>query len=84
MNHAGEGLSHEAKHRCRYTVQYDNRVYTCKVRAGGGVCLSPADLCSRGHVFMFYLTSGLLRGRKGGHSGPEDLGFLRLPMDGPR
>ena len=31
MNHAGEGLNHKAKHRCRYSVQYDNRVYTCKV-----------------------------------------------------
>lgn len=40
MNHAGEGLSHEAKHRCRYTLQYDNRVYTCKV--SWGVCLRPA------------------------------------------
>ncbi|TWW72199.1 zinc finger FYVE domain-containing protein 1-like [Takifugu flavidus] len=36
MNHAGEGLSHEAKHRCRYTVQYDNRVYTCKACYEGG------------------------------------------------
>lgn len=31
MNHVGEGVNHEAKHRCRYSVQYDNRVYTCKV-----------------------------------------------------
>lgn len=31
MNHLGEGQSHEAKHRCRYSVQYDNRIYTCKV-----------------------------------------------------
>lgn len=31
MNHLKEGLDHEAKHRCRYTAQYDNRIYTCKV-----------------------------------------------------
>lgn len=31
MNHLKEGLGHEAKHRCRYTAQYDNRIYTCKV-----------------------------------------------------
>ncbi|KAL0969148.1 hypothetical protein UPYG_G00223150 [Umbra pygmaea] len=30
MNHMIEGLCHEAKHRCRYSPQYDNRVYTCK------------------------------------------------------
>ncbi|TWW69027.1 zinc finger FYVE domain-containing protein 1 [Takifugu flavidus] len=30
MNHLKEGLDHEAKHRCRYTAQYDNRIYTCK------------------------------------------------------
>lgn len=32
MNHLKEGLDHEAKHRCRYSAQYDNRIYTCKVR----------------------------------------------------
>lgn len=31
MNHFKEGLEHEAKHRCRYSAQYDNRIYTCKV-----------------------------------------------------
>lgn len=46
MNHAGEGLNHEAKHRCRYSVQYDNRVYTCKVRPRGFVCV----LVSSSHV----------------------------------
>uniref|UniRef100_A0A669ELM1 Zinc finger FYVE-type containing 1 n=1 Tax=Oreochromis niloticus TaxID=8128 RepID=A0A669ELM1_ORENI len=30
MNHLKEGLDHEAKHRCRYSAQYDNRIYTCK------------------------------------------------------
>ncbi|KAM8833460.1 zinc finger FYVE domain-containing protein 1-like isoform 2-T2 [Synchiropus picturatus] len=30
MNHLLEGDFHEAKHRCRYSVQHDNRVFTCK------------------------------------------------------
>ncbi|KAF0870870.1 zinc finger FYVE domain-containing protein 1 isoform X1 [Crocuta crocuta] len=30
MNHGKEGVPHEAKSRCRYSHQYDNRVYTCK------------------------------------------------------
>uniref|UniRef100_A0A8C5KCL1 FYVE-type domain-containing protein n=1 Tax=Jaculus jaculus TaxID=51337 RepID=A0A8C5KCL1_JACJA len=30
MNHGKEGVPHEAKGRCRYSHQYDNRVYTCK------------------------------------------------------
>ena len=30
MNHLKEGSEHEAKHRCRYSAQYDNRIYTCK------------------------------------------------------
>lgn len=30
MNHLKEGLDHEAKHRCRYSAQYDNHIYTCK------------------------------------------------------
>ncbi|XP_046904129.1 zinc finger FYVE domain-containing protein 1-like [Hypomesus transpacificus] len=36
MNHLWEGLSHEAKHRCRYSVHYDNRIYTCKACYEGG------------------------------------------------
>lgn len=31
MNHGKEGVPHEAKSRCSYSHQYDNRVYTCKV-----------------------------------------------------
>uniref|UniRef100_H3D057 Zinc finger FYVE-type containing 1 n=1 Tax=Tetraodon nigroviridis TaxID=99883 RepID=H3D057_TETNG len=31
MNHLKEGLGHEAKHRCCYSAQFDNRIYTCKV-----------------------------------------------------
>ncbi|KAL2789745.1 zinc finger FYVE domain-containing protein 1 isoform 3 [Daubentonia madagascariensis] len=30
MNHGKEGVPHEARSRCRYSHQYDNRVYTCK------------------------------------------------------
>uniref|UniRef100_A0A8C5HKF0 Zinc finger FYVE domain-containing protein 1-like n=1 Tax=Gouania willdenowi TaxID=441366 RepID=A0A8C5HKF0_GOUWI len=36
MNHLKEGLDHEAKHRCRYSAQYDNRIYTCKTCYEGG------------------------------------------------
>ncbi|XP_062895121.1 zinc finger FYVE domain-containing protein 1 [Mobula hypostoma] len=30
MNHAKDGIRHEAQSRCSYSHQYDNRVYTCK------------------------------------------------------
>ncbi|XP_035473658.1 zinc finger FYVE domain-containing protein 1 isoform X3 [Scophthalmus maximus] len=36
MNHLKEGANHEAKHRCRYSAQYDNRIYTCKACYEGG------------------------------------------------
>ncbi|XP_036941638.1 zinc finger FYVE domain-containing protein 1 isoform X2 [Acanthopagrus latus] len=36
MNHLKEELDHEAKHRCRYSAQYDNRIYTCKACYEGG------------------------------------------------
>ncbi|XP_077476280.1 zinc finger FYVE domain-containing protein 1-like [Stigmatopora argus] len=36
MNHLGEGVCHEAKHRCRYSLQLDNRIYTCKACYEGG------------------------------------------------
>ncbi|RVE56155.1 hypothetical protein OJAV_G00233490 [Oryzias javanicus] len=36
MNHLKEGLDHEAKHRCCYSAQYDNRIYTCKACYEGG------------------------------------------------
>lgn len=29
-------MCHEAKHRCRYSIQYDNRIYTCKACYEGG------------------------------------------------
>uniref|UniRef100_A0A8D3CP62 Zinc finger FYVE domain-containing protein 1-like n=1 Tax=Scophthalmus maximus TaxID=52904 RepID=A0A8D3CP62_SCOMX len=36
MNHLDEGVCHEAKQRCRYSAQYDNRIYTCKACYEGG------------------------------------------------
>lgn len=42
MNHLGEGQSHEAKHRCRYSLQYDNRIYTCKVGLPLRLLLQPS------------------------------------------
>ncbi|XP_069806192.1 zinc finger FYVE domain-containing protein 1 [Dendropsophus ebraccatus] len=30
MNHCKEGVPHEASRRCRYSHQFDNRVFTCK------------------------------------------------------
>ncbi|XP_069494721.1 zinc finger FYVE domain-containing protein 1 isoform X1 [Ambystoma mexicanum] len=36
MNHTKEGLAHDAHRRCRYSHQYDNRVYTCKACYEGG------------------------------------------------
>ncbi|XP_043930604.1 zinc finger FYVE domain-containing protein 1 [Protopterus annectens] len=36
MNHTKEGIPHESKNRCKYTHQYDNRVYTCKNCYEGG------------------------------------------------
>ncbi|XP_055741669.1 zinc finger FYVE domain-containing protein 1-like isoform X1 [Salvelinus fontinalis] len=36
MNHLKEEVNHEAKHRCRYSAQYDNRIYTCKACYEGG------------------------------------------------
>lgn len=55
MNHSGEGLNHEAKHRCRYSVQYDNRVYTCKVSRSRVLATREAPRAwggaSRLHVF---------------------------------
>ncbi|XP_028677071.1 zinc finger FYVE domain-containing protein 1 [Erpetoichthys calabaricus] len=36
MNHLKEGVSHETQNRCRYSAQYDNRVFTCKSCYEGG------------------------------------------------
>ncbi|XP_024147556.1 zinc finger FYVE domain-containing protein 1 [Oryzias melastigma] len=36
MNHLKEGLDHEAKHRCCYSAQHDNHIYTCKACYEGG------------------------------------------------
>ncbi|XP_006000562.1 zinc finger FYVE domain-containing protein 1 [Latimeria chalumnae] len=36
MNHMKEGVAHVANSRCKYSSQYDNRVYTCKACYEGG------------------------------------------------
>uniref|UniRef100_A0A1A8BB24 Zinc finger, FYVE domain containing 1 n=1 Tax=Nothobranchius kadleci TaxID=1051664 RepID=A0A1A8BB24_NOTKA len=36
MNHLDEGAFHDAQQRCRYSAQYDNRIYTCKACYEGG------------------------------------------------
>ncbi|MBN3326232.1 ZFYV1 protein, partial [Atractosteus spatula] len=48
MNHMKEGVPHEAKHRCRYSAQYDNRVFTCKAcyEAGKEVIVVPKTSAS--------------------------------------
>ncbi|KAG7466365.1 hypothetical protein MATL_G00164100 [Megalops atlanticus] len=48
MNHLREGVNHEAKHRCRYSAHYDNRVYTCKAcyEAGKEVIVVPKTSAS--------------------------------------
>lgn len=50
MNHLKEGLDHEAKHRCRYSAQYDNRIYTCKASTNlprmHSIVILPAGLVS--------------------------------------
>ncbi|XP_030627266.1 zinc finger FYVE domain-containing protein 1 isoform X2 [Chanos chanos] len=48
MNHLREGVAHEAKHRCRYSPQYDNRIYTCKAcyESGKEVIVVPKTTAS--------------------------------------
>uniref|UniRef100_A0A8B9GZP7 Zinc finger FYVE-type containing 1 n=1 Tax=Astyanax mexicanus TaxID=7994 RepID=A0A8B9GZP7_ASTMX len=48
MNHLREGVSHEAKHRCRYSPHYDNRIYTCKAcyESGKEVIVVPKTTAS--------------------------------------
>uniref|UniRef100_A0A8C1UIG2 Zinc finger, FYVE domain containing 1 n=1 Tax=Cyprinus carpio TaxID=7962 RepID=A0A8C1UIG2_CYPCA len=48
MNHLREGVVHEAKHRCRYSVHYDNRIYTCKAcyESGKEVIVVPKTTAS--------------------------------------
>lgn len=86
MNHLGEGLCHEAKHRCRYSVQYDNRIYTCKVSrvysSAGPLSLNWASCLYRS--LCTYVIVGLLRRGKGSDGCPKDLSLLWLSMDGPR
>ncbi|KAI2652003.1 Zinc finger FYVE domain-containing protein 1 [Labeo rohita] len=48
MNHLREGVAHEAKHRCRYSAHYDNRIYTCKAcyESGKEVIVVPKTTAS--------------------------------------
>ncbi|XP_076873688.1 zinc finger FYVE domain-containing protein 1 [Brachyhypopomus gauderio] len=48
MNHLREGVTHEAKHRCRYSAHYDNRIYTCKAcyESGKEVIVVPKTTAS--------------------------------------
>lgn len=48
MNHLREGVVHEAKHRCRYSAHYDNRIYTCKAcyESGKEVIVVPKTTAS--------------------------------------
>lgn len=48
MNHLREGIVHEAKHRCRYSAHYDNRIYTCKAcyESGKEVIVVPKTTAS--------------------------------------
>ncbi len=45
MNHLKEGLDHEAKHRCRYSAQYDNRIYTCKASTSPKISHACVEIC---------------------------------------
>lgn len=48
MNHLREGVVHEAKHRCCYSVHHDNRIYTCKAcyESGKEVIVVPKTTAS--------------------------------------
>ncbi|XP_061749814.1 zinc finger FYVE domain-containing protein 1-like isoform X2 [Nerophis ophidion] len=54
MNHLGEGVCHEEKHRCRYSAQFDNRIYTCKAcyEAGKEVIVIPKTSASSDSPWM--------------------------------
>lgn len=79
MNHLKEGLEHEAKHRCRYSAQYDNRIYTCKASTN-----PKRHTCMCWSMMMFWVSvsnfSGLLWGRKRGNSGSQNDGLVWLTV----
>lgn len=54
MNHGKEGVPHEAKSRCRYSHQYDNRVFTCKAcyERGNEVSVVPKTAASTDSPWM--------------------------------
>lgn len=85
MNHLKEGLDHEAKHRCRYSAQYDNRIYTCKASTNPHNALMwmcTVRLAGRFWVSALNL-SGLLWGREGGDCSPQNNGVIWLPLVWP-
>lgn len=79
MNHLKEGLDHEAKHRCRYSAQYDNRIYTCKASTHSKCYTCVCWIMMRCWVFVLNF-SGLLRGREGGNSGSQNDGLVWLTV----
>ncbi|TEA38160.1 zinc finger FYVE domain-containing protein 1 [Globicephala melas] len=54
MNHGKEGVPHEANSRCRYSHQYDNRVFTCKAcyERGNEVSVVPKTAASTDSPWM--------------------------------
>ncbi|TKC46435.1 hypothetical protein EI555_015621 [Monodon monoceros] len=54
MNHGKEGVPHEAKSHCRYSHQYDNRVFTCKAcyERGNEVSVVPKTAASTDSPWM--------------------------------
>lgn len=64
MNHLKEGLDHEAKHRCRYSAQYDNRIYTCKASTNPSTCVEGRRLDEILSVFAELLRPAMREGRR--------------------
>ena len=54
MNHGKQGVPHEANSRCRYSHQYDNRVFTCKAcyERGNEVSVVPKTAASTDSPWM--------------------------------
>lgn len=82
MNHLKEGLDHEAKHRCRYSAQYDNRIYTCKASTNPHNALMWMFITGLARMFWVSVLnlSGLLWGRERGDCSSQNNGFVWLPL----
>lgn len=83
MNHLKEGLDHEAKHRCRYSAQYDNRIYTCKASTSPNTQLVFRDGGLMRSWVSLLNSSGLLWGREGGDSGSQNDSLVWLTVVWP-